>query len=115
FQHICKARNFRVEFMVGQNTGRFGGFVGLPDDGGLLASLRQMTIETVVTDVEFAAFEPTNGYVSFKRSIFYFLPRLHPSKALGLFAPKSVGIPKGLGIEFIVFFTRQWSFYLHLP
>src|SRR6056297_3731312 len=56
-QGVGELADLGFEFGVG-NVAAVGGIVTLPDDGSLGGTFRQVAVDTVVADVEFAAGEP---------------------------------------------------------
>ncbi len=100
-QHVGEFADALVQFGVRQL--QRGAIFGFPEKRGLVSVLFEVAIETVVRDVQLAADEPLRvrqvPLESFHR-------RLEPIEVLGLFAPESLGIFRGLGAHLFVFIHR---------
>ena len=57
FEHVCEFADARMQFAVG-DVAVLRRVVTFPDDGILITSGIEMSVEAVVDDVGFAAFEP---------------------------------------------------------
>ena len=57
FEHVGKFADLLVQFTVGE-FGVFTRFVAFPDNGDLISSIREVTVNAVVRDVGFGPFKP---------------------------------------------------------
>ncbi|MNR14695.1 hypothetical protein D3C85_1311820 [compost metagenome] len=90
-----------VQFVVG-DVGGFSGIVAFPDQGDLLAALRQMPVDAVVADVQSSALEPAD-LALFQVATVDLVPGLRPvEKGLGLLGPEAFRLLDGLPIQALV-------------
>jgi len=98
-QCVGKFADVLMQFAV-SNQLRLIGLVAFPDDGGLFAPSFQMTVDTIVRDIEFGAGEPT-GFGGVEVIAADEFPGLVPVQQLaGLLGPKLLGGVDGLLIKF---------------
>jgi hypothetical protein len=75
--------------------------VAHPEDGGLVAALRQVAVHTVVGRVEPAAREPGEVHLAVVR-VEHVRPRVEPGEGLALLAPEPGRVLEGLAVEPLV-------------
>src|ERR1700683_2617150 len=61
-QHVGQAANVIVQLLVGDLLGVFR-IVAFPEDGNLIGTRVQMTVDAIVGGVQRAVFEPLDGVV----------------------------------------------------
>src|SRR6185369_16987750 len=102
FQHIGEAANFGVQLLVGELFVVLR-IVALPQDGGLVTTLRKMAVDAVVTDVQRSILEPFDRYVArVIGAVLDLAEWLDPVDTLGLLAPETVRILDGARVHFLV-------------
>src|SRR6185437_15861697 len=74
---------------------RHGRIVAFPDDRGLVAARRQVTIEARGGRVQRAVLEPLDRYVAGEARVLDLGRRLHPGDAATLLGPEAVGVARG--------------------
>ena len=99
FESVGQAADLSVQLAV-TDVGAFLRIVPLPDDGGLLCTCFEMTIQTVCGDVELAVFVPAYGDRTLvEAGVFDFAVRAYPVQALALFSPEALRVLDRLGIK----------------
>jgi len=99
-QRIGQAADLAVQLTVADGLGVLG-VVTLPQQGGLLAALGQVTIDAVEADVELGTVEPA-GAAGLQVALLHARPGFDPVQAFGLFGPEGVGIIDRLAVEALV-------------
>src|SRR5690606_12931809 len=89
FQRIGEAAHRLVQFTVADGP-VFAGVVPLPDDGGLIRALWQVTIDAIAGGIELAAVEPARS-TRMKVEVPHGVPALVPGQEfLRLFRPELI-------------------------
>ena len=108
FQSVSELTDAGVQVTVGDLLILLR-IVTFPDDGDLVTTGIQMTVQTVHTGVQSAVFEPFDIHiVRVKAHIFNFAVRLHPVDALTVLRPKYVRLLNRLFVHlFVLGFVHQ--------
>ncbi len=94
FQHVGRAADAGMQFAVGDLLGGLTGLVRFPENGRLVAALREMAVEAVGGDIQLPALKPANIHVvRAKGAILHPLPRTIPCQQLpGLLRPEMIRV-----------------------
>ncbi|MNS56602.1 hypothetical protein D3C72_894640 [compost metagenome] len=101
-QHVGKTTDVAVQLFI-SNVFALRGVVAFPDNGGLIAALGQMAVQTVRCKVQRAVFIPFDGDVAWrKRGVFHLLIRRDPVKNFALLTPEGIRVRDRLLVLFLV-------------
>ena len=100
-QHVGQSADLAVQFPVADMTG-VARFIPLPDDGCLVAAGAEMTVDTVVTDIQLPAQEP-GDHATGKITVHDLVELMEPvDVCLGLTGPEGLRVFQAFGIHFLI-------------
>ena len=110
-QDVGKAADIAMKLAI-SDVFALAGIVAFPDDGRLVAALRQMAIEAVSGEVQRTVFIPLNGNIARReRGVFHARIGFYPVKDFALLAPEGVRFGDGLLIlRLVLFRVNQATF-----
>ena len=99
-QHIGEGADLGMEVAIGEAARVCGRVIGFPDQGDVVAALRQMPVEAIGRDVQFAVGEPVDVEIGLvERPVARDLRPLDPIEPPRLFEPKAARIGERATIE----------------
>src|SRR5690625_375043 len=102
-QQLAQSAYYQLQLPVG-NQLILRRVVSFTDDGYLVRTLGQMTVDAVDTDIQLAALEP-GDFALMQIALAHPVPFSVPGeKGLGLLGPKSIGIVHGLLVQHLIAF-----------
>ncbi len=101
FQRIGHPHDLAMQFSIGQAAALAAGIVGLEDQRGGIALVRQMAVDRIVAQVERAIAEPVDGY-RVEGPFAAQSGRGEPVEPLGLFEPECVGLFERAAVERLI-------------
>ena len=107
--NIRQTTDVLVQFLIGDMRVIFG-VVPLPDDGNLITTVFQMSVNAIGRNIQFPVFEPLDRNVRvLKRGVFHLCIRLDPVEAMPLLAPEGLRIANGFRIHrlVLIFFNQR--------
>ena len=103
FQDIGEFTDMRVQLLVGDVLGLAVGVIGLPDDGRLIATLRQMAVDAIGSHVQRAVLIPFDIDLAVcVRDVLDLAIGLDPVNALAMLAPEGSRVLDAVGIHFVI-------------
>ncbi len=102
-EHIGEATDFVLQLAIGDRL-RFVGAVAFPDDGDCVGLRRGVTIDAIVSDVQFAIFEPLDrDIVRVEGRVLHLGEGFGPVQPKRLLTPEALGVFDGAAIHRLVF------------
>ena len=100
-EHIRHAANVFIKLAIGDLLVDIG-VVAFPDDGDLVATALQVTVDTVVGDVGDAVLIPLDGYVAVEIGVLDLGERFEPVDAATVLGPEAIRIAHAFLVPFEV-------------